>query len=230
MGRRCSWSGCDFLIFWCGSCSWILSSLWGPKVKRVHYLVRHNWLTSATWHCCERKPNPPLHKSGRNDRSHTLGLGRASSLTVFRVTRRQAIGTDTVDKPLREHNPTHLLRPTGRPYLPGMGKLNIFDNTSSSTWNERIMAAPVQIYKLSVAPLFDCLSEQEKRYSHYLSRAAWSGTRIILRQVSPESLAIFNFILELYRTCRGDWKQFFPRSMGLIRKKYKLGSNIRLLS
>ncbi|XXH00202.1 hypothetical protein Hte_006544 [Hypoxylon texense] len=69
------------------------------------------------------------------------------------------------------------------------------------------MAASVQIYKLSVAPLFDGLSEREKRYSHYMSRAAWSGTRIILRQVSPESPAIFDFILELYRSCGGDWKQ-----------------------
>ncbi|KAJ8131987.1 hypothetical protein O1611_g1639 [Lasiodiplodia mahajangana] len=38
-----------------------------------------------------------------------------------------------------------------------------------------------------------------------MARAAWFGTRIILRQVSPESLAIFDFILELHRTCSGDW-------------------------
>lgn len=37
------------------------------------------------------------------------------------------------------------------------------------------------------------------------SRAAWSGTRIILRQVSPESPAIFDFILALYQSCDGDW-------------------------
>jgi hypothetical protein len=35
--------------------------------------------------------------------------------------------------------------------------------------------------------------------------AAWSGARIIFRQVSPESLDIFDFILELHRTCSGDW-------------------------
>lgn len=38
-----------------------------------------------------------------------------------------------------------------------------------------------------------------------LSSSAWFGTRIILRQVSPESPAIFDFILELYRTCSGNW-------------------------
>ncbi|KAI1654072.1 dipeptidyl peptidase III [Daldinia decipiens] len=70
------------------------------------------------------------------------------------------------------------------------------------------MATRVQIYKLGVKPLFDNLSEKEKLYSHYLSRAAWSGTRIILSQVSPESIGIFEFIMELYRSCGGDWNQF----------------------
>lgn len=36
--------------------------------------------------------------------------------------------------------------------------------------------------------------------------AAWHGTKIILRQVSPESIPIFNFIMELYSSCSGDWK------------------------
>ncbi|KAI0885173.1 dipeptidyl peptidase III [Annulohypoxylon maeteangense] len=69
------------------------------------------------------------------------------------------------------------------------------------------MDVPVQIYKLGIAPLFDRLSEREKRYGHFLSRAAWCGTRIILRQVSPESIDIFDFILELYKSCDGDWNQ-----------------------
>lgn len=37
------------------------------------------------------------------------------------------------------------------------------------------------------------------------SSAAWHGTRIILTQVSPESLDIFNLILELYASCSGNW-------------------------
>ena len=40
-----------------------------------------------------------------------------------------------------------------------------------------------------------------------LYRAAWHGTRIILRQVSPESISIFDFILEAYRSCDGDWSK-----------------------
>lgn len=36
-------------------------------------------------------------------------------------------------------------------------------------------------------------------------RAAWSGARIILRQVSPESLAIFDLIMRLREFCDRDW-------------------------
>lgn len=35
--------------------------------------------------------------------------------------------------------------------------------------------------------------------------AAWHGTRIILRQVSPESTGIFDFLMELYASCSGNW-------------------------
>lgn len=37
------------------------------------------------------------------------------------------------------------------------------------------------------------------------SSAAWHGARIILGQVSPESPGIFDFIMELYALCSGDW-------------------------
>ena len=39
------------------------------------------------------------------------------------------------------------------------------------------------------------------------NRAAYLGYRIILRQVSPESESIFDFILSLYESCSGDWKK-----------------------
>ncbi|RFU25600.1 hypothetical protein B7463_g10739, partial [Scytalidium lignicola] len=41
-----------------------------------------------------------------------------------------------------------------------------------------------------------------------MSRAAWYGTRIILRQVSPESIGIFDFVMELYAFCSGNWNVF----------------------
>lgn len=38
-----------------------------------------------------------------------------------------------------------------------------------------------------------------------MTRAAWSGARIILRQTSPESNNIFDYIIGLYQSCDGDW-------------------------
>ncbi|ELR06233.1 hypothetical protein GMDG_02028 [Pseudogymnoascus destructans 20631-21] len=62
------------------------------------------------------------------------------------------------------------------------------------------------IHQLRIGRAFNGLSQQEKLYAHHMSRAAWHGTKIILRQVSPESIAIFDFIMELYASCGGDWK------------------------
>lgn len=39
------------------------------------------------------------------------------------------------------------------------------------------------------------------------TRAAWNGTRIILRQVSPEANGIFDLIMALYHSCDGKWEQ-----------------------
>ena len=36
--------------------------------------------------------------------------------------------------------------------------------------------------------------------------AAFTGTRITLRQVSPESEPIYDFIIALHKSCNGDWK------------------------
>lgn len=38
-----------------------------------------------------------------------------------------------------------------------------------------------------------------------INRAAWHGARIVLRQTSPESIDVFDFIIELYRSCSGKW-------------------------
>jgi hypothetical protein len=46
------------------------------------------------------------------------------------------------------------------------------------------------------------------RLTGIASSAAWHGTRIILRQTSPESVGIFDFIMELYAFCSGHWRSF----------------------
>lgn len=42
-------------------------------------------------------------------------------------------------------------------------------------------------------------------YAHHLSRAACYGTRVILRQISPEANDIFDFIIALHKSCNGRW-------------------------
>lgn len=61
-------------------------------------------------------------------------------------------------------------------------------------------------YQLAIEEVFNHLSHREKLYAHHLSRAAWHGSRIIMRQVSPEATGIFDFIIDLYKTCNGQWK------------------------
>ncbi|CAF9915353.1 MAG: hypothetical protein GOMPHAMPRED_000715 [Gomphillus americanus] len=63
-----------------------------------------------------------------------------------------------------------------------------------------------QVYRLTPSTLFDELTEDEKLYAHHLSKAAWSGTRIILQQTSPEANDIFDLIIALYIACDGNWQ------------------------
>lgn len=56
---------------------------------------------------------------------------------------------------------------------------------------------------LSIKPHFEALSTKEKKYAHYISRAALAGTRVNLRQCSPESEPIYDFILALHKSCNG---------------------------
>ena len=58
------------------------------------------------------------------------------------------------------------------------------------------------IHALSVRGPFSNLTNREKLYAHHMAKAAWSGTRIILRQVSPEANAIFDLIIESYKVCK----------------------------
>ncbi|CZR60914.1 probable dipeptidylpeptidase III [Phialocephala subalpina] len=66
--------------------------------------------------------------------------------------------------------------------------------------------SPPSTVNLAIKKHFDALTNEQARYSHFISRAAFTGTRITLRQVSPESEDIYDFIIELYKTSNGDWK------------------------
>lgn len=67
------------------------------------------------------------------------------------------------------------------------------------------------VHQLEVKPIFDALGKNEKLYAHNVARAAWHGSRIILRQVSAESPDIFDFIMDLHSACGGDWDTLITR-------------------
>ncbi|KAI9827526.1 MAG: hypothetical protein M1832_004876 [Thelocarpon impressellum] len=66
--------------------------------------------------------------------------------------------------------------------------------------------APPSVVRMEIKSHFDALTDQQRRYAHHISRASFLGTRIILRQVSPESEDIFDLILALHEACDGDWE------------------------
>ncbi|KAK8090103.1 dipeptidyl peptidase 3 [Apiospora hydei] len=66
--------------------------------------------------------------------------------------------------------------------------------------------SPPSIVRLEIEKHFDALSDQQKRYAHFISQASFAGTRIVLRQISPESEAIYDFIVALHKSTGGDWK------------------------
>eukprot|EP00794_Sanderia_malayensis_P020439 gene20439-22454_t len=54
------------------------------------------------------------------------------------------------------------------------------------------------VYVLECKPAFDALDDKEKKYAHYLSRAAYTGGLIVLLQTSSESAAIFMLLQKLF--------------------------------
>jgi hypothetical protein len=58
--------------------------------------------------------------------------------------------------------------------------------------------------RLEAKPFFETLSLKEKQYAHYMSRAAFEGTRIIIAQTNPEALAIYDLILKSFSDDKGN--------------------------
>ena len=94
--------------------------------------------------------------------------------------------------------------------------------------------SPPTVVRLEIEKHFEPLSDKQKRYAHYISksvaipashvdflnttgrstntslslslcRASFAGTRIVLRQISPESEYIYDFILALHEASGGNW-------------------------
>jgi dipeptidyl-peptidase-3 len=89
-----------------------------------------------------------------------------------------------------------------------------------------------EVSRLEVQQAFTKLTPKERLYAHhsaryihtdgacpidradradFLHRAAWSSAPIILDQTSPESISILQFILEIYKSCEGNWPELASR-------------------
>ena len=72
-----------------------------------------------------------------------------------------------------------------------------------ATLKQYLADDPPTVVQLAIKPHFEALNDKEKKYAHYISRASFAGTRINLRQVSPESEPIYDFILALHEQSKG---------------------------
>lgn len=73
-----------------------------------------------------------------------------------------------------------------------------------TTLKQYLADDPPTIARLEIKPHFEALSKQEKKYAHFISRAAFAGTRVNLRQVSPESEPFYDFLLALHEASGGN--------------------------
>ncbi|CAM1506767.1 Fc.00g064080.m01.CDS01 [Cosmosporella sp. VM-42] len=64
---------------------------------------------------------------------------------------------------------------------------------------------PPSVVRLEIEKHFEALTDKQKRYAHFISKASFAGTRIVLRQLSPESEPIYDLIIALHRSSGGDW-------------------------
>ncbi|KAK4184648.1 peptidase family M49-domain-containing protein [Podospora australis] len=81
----------------------------------------------------------------------------------------------------------------------------------------RIEPQGAPTHQLVIKDVFDRLTPQEKLYAHHLSQAAWSSAKVIMRQTSPESTKIFDFIMQVYKSCGGHWREFLGFERGRVR-------------
>lgn len=68
---------------------------------------------------------------------------------------------------------------------------------SLSTMSYADKGAPIQM--LSAKKYFENLTPKEQHYAHFMSKASHAGTRITVRQVSPNSEKVFDTILNIHK-------------------------------
>lgn len=74
-----------------------------------------------------------------------------------------------------------------------------------STLSQRYFADENAPYSLLEAkPFFETLTPKEQKYAHFMSRAAFEGSRIIIDQTNPNALPIYDLILKVFTDKEGN--------------------------
>jgi len=79
------------------------------------------------------------------------------------------------------------------------------DSLDAATRRQYFADDPPTVVPLAIKPHFEALNDKEQKYAHFISRAAFSGTKVVYRQVSPESESIHDFILSVHKGCNGRY-------------------------
>ncbi|KAK3394642.1 peptidase family M49-domain-containing protein [Podospora didyma] len=79
-------------------------------------------------------------------------------------------------------------------------------NMNAQELSQYFADAPPAVVRLEIEKHFTALTDKQKRYAHFISQASFAGNRIVLRQVSPESESVYDFIIALHKAAAGDWK------------------------
>ncbi|KAF2869908.1 peptidase family M49-domain-containing protein [Massariosphaeria phaeospora] len=88
------------------------------------------------------------------------------------------------------------------------------DTIDAESLKQYLADDPPAVVPLQIKPHFESLSDKEKLYAHHLSIACFAGSRIVLRQISPESEPIYDFIIALHKHSSGDY-QALAKEAGL---------------
>ncbi|KAL7311824.1 hypothetical protein PS15m_009540 [Mucor circinelloides] len=76
---------------------------------------------------------------------------------------------------------------------------------SMSTLSQRYFADENAPYSLLEAkPFFETLTAKEQKYAHFMSRAAFEGSRILIDQTNPNALPIYDLILKVFTDKQGN--------------------------
>lgn len=88
--------------------------------------------------------------------------------------------------------------------FPSITYYSIMLTMDAATRQQYLADDPPTIVPLLIKPHFEALTPKEQQYAHWISKAAFSGTRIILRQISPESEPVYDVIVSLHKSCNGE--------------------------